>query len=126
MPTNLKSDNPNFNLQITKMIGRRLNKTQSRLAGLCLKSAPERIRDFLEGLAKKSWRRVGQEMEVTLKLKHEEMAQLTDATRQMVIKVLNELVEHNIILYYRRRILIRNMEALLSFSPFPGAGLIRQ
>jgi CRP/FNR family cyclic AMP-dependent transcriptional regulator len=111
--------NPNFNLQITKMIGKRLSKVQSRLTALCFKSASERIRSFIAELAGEYGRRIGQEIEVKLYLKHEEIAQLTATSRQTVTSALNELSKQNVILYDRRRILVRNMDALLSSPQGP-------
>lgn len=113
--------NPNFNLQITKMIGRRLSKVQSRLTALCFKSASERIQGFIGDLAEEYGRRIGQEIEVELHLKHEEIAQLTATSRQTVTSVLNELSKQNIIDYDRRRILIRNMDAFV-LSAGAGSG----
>lgn len=106
--------NPNFNLQITKMIGKRLSKVQSRLTALCFKSASERISGFIAELAEEYGRRIGQEIEVKLYLKHEEIAQLTATSRQTVTGVLNKLSKQNIIWYDRRRILIRDLSALLT------------
>lgn len=114
-------ENPSFNLQITKLIGRRLSKLQSRLTALCFKSASERIRSMIGELAEQYGRRIGQEIEIKLHLKHEEIAQLTATSRQTVTSVLNELSKQSIILFDRRRILIRDMEALLSSPPKPGS-----
>jgi CRP-like cAMP-binding protein len=107
-------ENPTFNLQMVKLIGRRLSKVQSRLTALCFKSASERIRSFIADLAADYGRRIGQEIEVKLHLKHEEIAQLTATSRQTVTSLLNELSRQNIILYDRRRILIRDLEALIT------------
>lgn len=106
--------NPNLNLQMVKLIGRRLSKVQSRLTALCFKSASERILGFIAELAEEYGRRIGEEIEVRLHLKHEEIAQLTATSRQTVTSLLNRLSRENVILYDRRRILIRNMAALLS------------
>ncbi len=69
-------DNPGFNLNITKIISRRLSKVQSRLTALCLKSASERILSFIVDLAEEHGRRIGHEVEVKLQLKHERLASL--------------------------------------------------
>jgi CRP/FNR family cyclic AMP-dependent transcriptional regulator len=112
-------ENPHFHLQITKMIGRRLSKVQSQLTELCFMSASGRIRSFILKLANEFGRRVGKEIEVKLYLKQEEIAQLTGTSRQTVTRVLNELSRQNIILFDRRRILIRNMKALIASPPEP-------
>jgi CRP/FNR family cyclic AMP-dependent transcriptional regulator len=105
-------ENPSFNLQITKMIGQRLSKIQSRLTSLCFLNASDRIRSFIRDLAKDYGRKVGEEVEIKMLLKHDEIAKLTATSRQTVTAVLSELEKQNLILYDRRRILIRDCDAL--------------
>ncbi|PCJ83759.1 MAG: hypothetical protein COA57_10510 [Flavobacteriales bacterium] len=103
---------PKLNLSMTKLIGLRLKKVQSRLEALCFKSAPQRIKHYIKELVEEYGRDVGYEKEVKLSLTHQDIANLTATTRQTVTLVMRELEKDNIILYDRRRILVRDMNAL--------------
>lgn len=102
--------NPQFNIQITKLIGEKYKKIQSRFESLCFKSAPDRIKEFIRELANEHGEKVGQEGEVAVKLNltHEEIAKLTATTRQTVTSVFNELEKHGVIEYSRKQILIKD------------------
>ncbi len=105
-------NNSNLNLSITKAIGFRLRKIQARLESLWFKSAPERIRSFIKDLADEHGRDVGDEKVVQLNLTHQEIASLTATTRQTVTSTLNDLEKKKIIIYDRKRILIRKYDLL--------------
>ncbi len=108
----LVEKNPKFNLQITKMIGFRFKKIQSRLESLCFKPAPDRIKQFIVDMVDEHGRDVGYEKEVKLNLTHQNIADLTATSRQTVTSVLNDLEKKDLILYDRKRILVRDVEAL--------------
>jgi len=99
--------NPSLNLSITKIIGFRLRKIQSRLETMWFKSAPDRIRYFIKDLSDEHGKSVGDEKVVSLNLTHQEIASLTATTRQTVTSTLNDLEKQGIIHYDRKRILIR-------------------
>lgn len=105
--------NPVFNRQITKLIGLRLRKVQSRLASLVFKSAPERIRALIKELADEHGRVLltGQK-EIKLHLTYEEIAKLTATVRQSVTSVFSELEKAGIIAYDRHRILVIQYDQL--------------
>ncbi len=104
--------NSRLNLSITKIIGFRLRKIQARLESLWFKSAPERIRSFIKDLTDEHGRDVGDEKSVNLNLTHQEIANLTATTRQTVTSTLNDLEKKGIILYDRKRILIKQYDKL--------------
>lgn len=104
--------NPKINMQLTKLIGLRFRKIQSRLQNLVFKSAPDRIRAFIKEMVEDHGRKVGHEREVKLSLTHQDIANLTATTRQTVTLVMRELAEKNVILYDRKRILVRDLDAL--------------
>ena len=104
--------NSRLNLSITKAIGFRLRKIQARLESLWFKSAPERIRSFIKDLADEHGRDVGDEKSVNLNLTHQEIASLTATTRQTVTSTLNDLEKKGIIIYDRKRILIKKYNEL--------------
>ncbi|WP_373514481.1 Crp/Fnr family transcriptional regulator [Persicitalea sp.] len=110
---NILVKNAVFNRQITKLIGLRLRKVQSRLTSLVFKSAPERIRAFIKELADEHGQMLltGQK-EVKLHLTHEEIAKLTATARQSVTSVFSELEKAGIIAYDRHRILVIDYDRL--------------
>ena len=108
----MMAKNPSINMQLTKLIGVRFKKIQSRLQNLVFKSAPDRIRAFIKEMVEDYGRQVGHEREVKLKLTHQDIANLTATTRQTVTLVMRELAEQNIILYDRKRILVRDIDKL--------------
>ncbi|MGI9541654.1 MAG: Crp/Fnr family transcriptional regulator [Cyclobacteriaceae bacterium] len=106
--------NPKLNLRITKLIGLRLKKIEHRLECLYFKSGNQRIKDFIIELADNYGRAIGLgfETEVKLHLTHSDIAKLTATSRQAVSTVLSKLEKENTISYNRRRILIKDAEAL--------------
>jgi CRP/FNR family cyclic AMP-dependent transcriptional regulator len=95
-----------------RIIGSRLLKMEKRLEALLFKDSRTRVIDFLKEMATDKGRKVGFETEVRGFLTHQEIANLTATSRQTVTTVLNELKKDNIISFNRRRLLVRNMEAL--------------
>jgi CRP/FNR family transcriptional regulator len=89
----------NYNLEITK-----------RLERLNWMDAECRIKFTLRELAQKLGKRFGDETLLKLNLTHEELAMLTDSSRQTVTKTLSTLKRKGIITYSRNRILFRNLE----------------
>lgn len=102
--------NPQFNLQITKQIGMKLKKIQSRLESLYFKSAPERIREFIKELANEHGKKTTAEGEIAVKLNltHEDIARLTATRRQTVTSVFNELEKDGVIEYSRKQIIVKD------------------
>ncbi len=106
--------NPAFNFSVTKFIGLRYLKVQSRLESLVFKTAPERIRGFIKEMADEHGKTLvnGTEIVVKLKLKHEDIAKLTATTRQSVTTELNNLEKNGVILFDRKRILVKDYSQL--------------
>lgn len=104
--------NPRFNLSITKLMGLRLQRVKSSLASLIFKSSEQRICSFIYDSAKEYGRQTAEGMELSLKLKHEDIAKLTATARPTVSAVFSDLEKKGIIVYNRRRILVKNMKAL--------------
>lgn len=95
-----------------KLIGNRTLQLERRLENLVFKSSRTRIVDFLHELANNKGRQVGFEREVRQMLTHKEIADLTATSRQTVNAVMNDLRRKNIISFNRRRMLVRDLEAL--------------
>ncbi len=106
--------NPQFNLSITKLIGIKLTKVQSRLESLVFKNTTDRVKSFIKEMADEHGRKLisGTEIEVKLKLTHEDIAKLTATTRQSVTTILSQLEKENVILYDRKRILVKKYDQL--------------
>ena len=101
-----------LSLFMMKVMGSRVLEMEQRLESLVFKDSRTRIIEFLKNLAAKKGQRVGYEMLVRKFLTHQEIANLTATSRQTVTTVLNELRNKNILIFNRRRLLIRDMDKL--------------
>jgi len=110
--TELMRKDPAINMQLAKLIGVRMLRTQERLQSLVFMTAAERVCQFIKDMIDRYGRKVGHEQEVKLRLTHQDIANFTATTRQTVTLVLRQLEKKNIILYDRTRILVRDYEAL--------------
>lgn len=104
--------NPKLSLKITKIVGFRLRKVENKLADLVFKDARTRIVDFLKDQASQYGKPIGTETLIWNKLTHKDIASLTATSRQTVTTILNDLRSKNMIYFDRKRILIRDLEAL--------------
>lgn len=107
--------NPNFPLQVVKILGDRVKKIEKRLESLYFKTVSERIKEFILQLAidgKEELHDTSKIIEVDLFLTHDEIAKLTATNRQTVTSVFNKLENQNIISYSRKSLFINNIGAL--------------
>jgi CRP-like cAMP-binding protein len=104
--------NPRFNLSITKLMGLRLQKVNSRLSSLIFKSSEQRIYSFIHDSATEHGKQTAAGIEVFLRLTHDDIAKLTATARPTVSAVFGDLEKRNIIEYNRRRILVKDLNAL--------------
>jgi CRP-like cAMP-binding protein len=112
---NMMMKNPKFNLQITKLIGFRLKKIQNRFESLIFKTSEQRVESFLREMADEHGTKVqgsDNEMEIRLRLTHDDIAKLTATSRQTVTSVLNDLEKRNVITYDRSRIFVKDYSKL--------------
>lgn len=110
--TNLfKQHNPLF-LFVMNIIGNRAIEMEKRLESLVFKDSRSRIVEFLVDLNEKKGQRVGYEWVVRKFITHQEIANLTATSRQTVTTVLNELKNKNLLTFNRKRLLIRDLDAL--------------
>jgi len=107
-------DHNGLSMFMMRILGSRMLEMEQRLESLVFKDSRTRIVEFLKNLADKKGQRVGYEMLVRKFLTHQEIANLTATSRQTVTTVLNELRNKNILTFNRRRLLIRDMDALQS------------
>ena len=113
--TDMKSlmrEHSGLQLFIMKIMGNRVLDMEQRLESLVFRDSRTRIIEYLENLAKRKGQRVGYETVVRQFLTHQEIANLTATSRQTVTTVLNELRTKNIITFNRKRLLVRDLDAL--------------
>jgi CRP-like cAMP-binding protein len=106
-------------LFLMKIMGSRMLEMEQRLESLVFKDSRSRVVEFLHDLGEKKGRPVGFEVEVRKFITHQEIANLTATSRQTVTTILNELRNKNIITFNRRRLLIRDMDALAQEAELP-------
>jgi CRP-like cAMP-binding protein len=108
----LMRDHGPLNIFFLKIMGGRMLNMEKRLESLVFKDSRSRVVEFLRDLGLEKGQRVGYEWVVRKFFTHQEIANLTATSRQTVTTVLNELEEKHILTYDRRRLLIRDIEAL--------------
>lgn len=101
-----------LSLKVTKLIGLRLKKTETKLNDLLFKDARQRIVDFVKNLAEEEGKQVGDEIMVKHPFTHQDIANLTASSRQTVTTVLNELRDRDLLYMERKKFLIRDISKL--------------
>lgn len=101
-----------LSLFLMRTMGSRMLEMENRLQSLVFKDSRTRIIEYLLELVRKKGQRVGYEMLVRKFLTHQEIANLTATSRQTVTTVLNELRNKDLLTFNRKRLLIRDIEAL--------------
>jgi len=108
----LMRERSGLSMFLMNIMGSRMLEMEQRLESLVFKDSRTRIIEFLHDFGTKKGQRVGYEMLVRKFLTHQEIANLTATSRQTVTTVLNDLRNQNILTFNRRRLLIRDMDAL--------------
>jgi CRP-like cAMP-binding protein len=93
-------------------LGERLRYTENQLENVVLKDSRSRIIEFLHQMGQEQGRRVGYETLVKHNMTHQDIADLTGTSRQMVTAVLNQLKRSNVLYFNRKKILFRDLNAL--------------
>lgn len=102
------ADDPRLSLGVTKLVGLRRQRVERRLKSLLFRSNRERVVDLLRELAERYGRPGPQGLEITLRLSHQELANVIGATRETVTVVLGELQAEGLVSLGRKRIWITN------------------
>lgn len=100
-------NNQALTLEVTKLIGFRLKRIRTRLERMWFKSAEDRIRFLLKELAEDHGKNTSEGTEISLRLKHREIASLAATTRQTATTVLNKLINKGEIEFDKSRILLK-------------------
>lgn len=108
----LMKDNHELSFKMLKFVGLRLMKLERKLELLVFKDARTRVVEFIKDTAAWKGKKVGFETLIPTKLTHQDIAALTGTSRQTVTTILNDLKEKNLINFDRKRILVRDLEAL--------------
>ncbi|WP_111670283.1 Crp/Fnr family transcriptional regulator [Algoriphagus litoralis] len=106
-------DDTNLRLiKILETMQAEILNARNRLERVLFQDAENRIRQTLKELGKKLGKKFGQETLVKISLTHEDLAAMSDTSRQTVSMVLSGLKSQNKINYSRGRILFRNLDSL--------------
>ena len=108
----LIKDHSKLSLFMMKIVGSRVLEIEKRLESLVFKDSRSRIVEYLEELVEKKGQRVGYEWVVRNFYTHQEIANITATSRQTVTTVLNELRAADILTFNRKRLLVRDLDAL--------------
>ena len=111
----LKKD-PNTSIRLTKLIGLRLKKIESRIEDLVFKDVPARLAHLLIGLSKEFGVQENGQTRLNVKLSHQELANLIGSTRETVTATLGEFKKRGWIAFDGRRLVIlraKELEQLL-------------
>ncbi|MGB0369598.1 MAG: Crp/Fnr family transcriptional regulator [Flavobacteriales bacterium] len=104
--------NPEIGLRMIEKLGARITRSEKRLEQLVFDDARTRIIAFLREQADKNGLKFGDETLVRHGFTHQDMANITGTSRQLVTIVLNELKKENLINFDRSSILIRDLDQL--------------
>lgn len=104
--------NPMVGLRMIEKLGERISRSEKRLEQLVFQDARTRIIGFLLEQAEKNGKKFGDETLIRHGFTHQDMANITGTSRQLVTIVLNELKKENLINFDRASILIRDVGQL--------------
>lgn len=90
---------PSLRSDLFRQVSQRILKAEERLLSVLFKDASTRVCDFLAHFASEFGRRTGQGYEIKNYLTHDDIAKLTDTSRQTVSTVLSDLREQKLIEY---------------------------
>ncbi len=101
-----------FAQSLLHFLGERLRYTENQLENVVLKDSKSRIMEYLHQMGIEQGRRVGFETLVKHNMTHQDIADLTGTSRQMVTAVLNQLKRSNVLYFNRKKILFRDLSTL--------------
>ncbi|MBL4586920.1 MAG: Crp/Fnr family transcriptional regulator [Flavobacteriales bacterium] len=103
---------PEIGLRMIEKLGERITRSERRLEQLVFDDARTRIIGFLHEQAEKSGMKFGDETLIRHGFTHQDMANITGTSRQLMTIVLNDLKKENKINFDRSSILIRDLDLL--------------
>ncbi len=110
----LLKDYPSLVFQVTKLIGARLRKIESKIGELVYKDVPKKLAYILLRLADSYGVRDSRGILLRVKMSHRELASLIGSSRETVSLVMGEFKDKGLIENWNRQIIIKDMESLSS------------
>ena len=104
--------NPEVGQRMIEKLGERLTRSEKRLEELVFNDARTRIIDFIKEQKDRCGSAYGDEIMVNHGFTHQDMANITGTSRQLVTIVLNELRRKKVINFDRTSILIKDLKDL--------------
>ena len=108
----LMESQPTLALGITRLIGLRRKRIESRLKNLLFLSSRERLTHLLLELAERYGQEEGDAIRIGIRLSHQDLANIIGSTRETVTVVLGELQAERLVRIGRRRIELLNTARL--------------
>jgi CRP/FNR family transcriptional regulator, cyclic AMP receptor protein len=104
----------NLSISVFKIANEKMIRLETKIEQLHFKSSEDRIKFVLKDMADRFGKKIGLgfEIEIKLGLTHQDIASLTGTSRQRTSMLLKQMENENIISYNRRRLLIKNYDAL--------------
>lgn len=103
---------PRIAARVAGLLGRRVAELEHRLADTVLKSAPDRVARTLTRMADRDG--------ATIRLTHEQLADLVGTTRETVTKVLGDLSTRGLVQLRRGRIVVKDSRGLQDLAASGG------
>ncbi len=107
---------PDLALRITKLLGLRRKRIETRLRNILFRSNRQRVIGVLLELLESHGERLGECWRIRLRLSHQELASLIGATRETVTIVLGQLQLDGLIQIRRRSITVLDRDRMRSES----------
>ncbi len=106
--------NPDLTIRLTKLIGSRLKKIESRIEDLVFRDVPTRLAHLLLSLSRDFGEQKEDGVRLNVKMTHQELANLIGSTRETVSATLNDFKRQGLIQQDHHAITIRDQERLAS------------
>lgn len=103
---------PEVTMGVTKLIGMRRKRIERRLKYLLFHSSRERLVHLLLELAETYGKPQGEQIELGIKLSHQDLANIIGSTRETVTVTLGELQSAGLVNVGRKKIVLQNIEKL--------------
>ena len=112
---------PELSLRLTKLIGFRLKRIESRVEDLIFRDVPARLAHLLLELSKNHGKATGQGILLQIKITHQEMANLIGSIRETVSAVLGDFKKEGLLAFEGRRLILVRPD-LLQKRSLPASG----
>lgn len=107
---------PDLVFRVTKWMGFRLKKIETRLESLIFKSVPARLAELLVRLADEYGKPSKRGTEIGLKLTHQELSELIASTRETTSAIIGQFRDKKLIDSEGRKIIVLNHQGLTKVS----------